>query len=107
MGVSVISTTVQAFLLRMALNQSGMTIADINPIATSPSYMEDLLSQEAAAFIAWEPFAAKAEGSGALVFDARLCKGERTVERWMQNKRRYIVFSDHLCAKPRISSIVA
>ncbi|MHA1480498.1 MAG: ABC transporter substrate-binding protein [Candidatus Thorarchaeota archaeon] len=60
-------STVQAFLLRMALNQSGMTIEDINAVSTSPTYMEDLLSQDAPAFIAWEPFAAKAEGSGAAV----------------------------------------
>ncbi len=60
-------STVQAFLLRMALNQSGMTIDDIIPTTISPAYMEDSLTQDAPAFIIWEPFAAKAEGSGAAV----------------------------------------
>ncbi|MHA1637846.1 MAG: ABC transporter substrate-binding protein, partial [Candidatus Thorarchaeota archaeon] len=60
-------STVQAFLLRLALNQSGMSIADINPVYTPPAQMEDSLTADAPAFIAWEPYCAKAEGSGAAV----------------------------------------
>jgi NitT/TauT family transport system substrate-binding protein len=59
--------TVQSFLLRLALNQSGMTINDITPQTTSVTYMEDSLSEDSPAFIAWEPFAAKAEASDAAV----------------------------------------
>ncbi len=60
-------STVQNFLLRLALNQSGMTINDITPQTTSVTYMEDSLSEDSPAFIAWEPFAAKAEASGVAV----------------------------------------
>jgi NitT/TauT family transport system substrate-binding protein len=56
--------TVQSFLLRLALNQSGMTWTDIDAQTTSVSYMEDSLSPDAPAFIAWEPFPAKAEEVG-------------------------------------------
>jgi NitT/TauT family transport system substrate-binding protein len=59
--------TVQSFLLRLALNQSGMSISDINPQTTSVSYMEDALTVDAPAFIAWEPFNAKAEYDGKAV----------------------------------------
>jgi NitT/TauT family transport system substrate-binding protein len=54
-------STVQNFLLRLALENAGMTYADINPVYTAPPYMEGALTAEAPAFIAWEPFCAKAE----------------------------------------------
>ncbi len=59
--------TVQAFLLRLALNQSGMSMDDITPQTTSVSYMEDSLTADAPAFIAWEPFCARAEYDGKAV----------------------------------------
>ncbi|TXT54311.1 MAG: putative aliphatic sulfonates-binding protein [Candidatus Thorarchaeota archaeon] len=54
-------STVQNFLLRLALNQSGLTYEDITPETTSPSYMADSLTEDAPAFVAWEPFNARAE----------------------------------------------
>ncbi len=59
--------TVQSFLLRLALNQSGLSFTDISAETTQVSYMQDSLSQSAPAFIAWEPFCAKAEGSNTAV----------------------------------------
>jgi NitT/TauT family transport system substrate-binding protein len=53
--------TVQNFLLRLALNQSGLSYSNITAQTTSPSLMEDSLTAENPAFIAWEPFNAKAE----------------------------------------------
>jgi len=55
------SSTVQNFLLRLALNQSGYSYSDIIAYTTSPLYMADLLTTDAPAFIAWEPFNAKSE----------------------------------------------
>lgn len=52
--------TVQNFLLRLALNQSGLSFNNITAHTTSPSYMADSLTPEIPAFIAWEPFCAKA-----------------------------------------------
>jgi len=60
-------STVQNFLLRLALENAGMTYEDINPVYTSPPYMESALTAEAPAFIAWEPFCAKAEYNDAAV----------------------------------------
>lgn len=54
-------STVQNFLLRLALNQSGLSYSDITAVTTSPSLMADSLTAENPAFIAWEPFNAKAE----------------------------------------------
>lgn len=60
-------STVQNFLLRLALENAGMTYEDINPVYTAPPYMEAALTAEAPAFIAWEPFPAKAEYNDAAV----------------------------------------
>ncbi len=55
-------STVQNFLLRLALNQSGLSYDDIIPRSTtSISTMADSLTPEDPAFIAWEPFNALAE----------------------------------------------
>jgi NitT/TauT family transport system substrate-binding protein len=54
-------STVQNFLLRLALNQSGFSYDNITALTTSPSLMADSLTAENPAFIAWEPFNAKAE----------------------------------------------
>ncbi|MHA2025790.1 MAG: ABC transporter substrate-binding protein [Candidatus Thorarchaeota archaeon] len=53
--------TVQNFLLRLALNQSGLSYEDINPLQTFPSAMADSLTPENPAFIVWEPFNALSE----------------------------------------------
>ncbi|MFW9788394.1 MAG: ABC transporter substrate-binding protein [Candidatus Thorarchaeota archaeon] len=53
--------TVQNFLLRLALNQSGLSYEDINPLQAFPSAMADSLTPENPAFIAWEPFNALSE----------------------------------------------
>ncbi len=49
-------STVQNFLLRKALNQSGLTVDDVTLSTTTVQYMADSLTPEAPAFIAWEPF---------------------------------------------------
>jgi NitT/TauT family transport system substrate-binding protein len=54
-------STVQNFLLRLALNQSGLSYSDIFPYTTTPSLMADSLTPENPAFIVWEPFNALAE----------------------------------------------
>lgn len=54
-------SSVQNFLLRLALNQSGLSFHNITAYTTSPSLMADSLTAENPAFIAWEPFCAKAE----------------------------------------------
>ncbi|MFQ5833082.1 MAG: ABC transporter substrate-binding protein [Candidatus Thorarchaeota archaeon] len=54
-------STVQNFLLRLALNQSGLAWSDITAKSTSPSNMANSLSEDDPAFIAWEPFNARAE----------------------------------------------
>lgn len=53
--------TVQNFLLRLALNQSGLSYSDINPQTALPSSMADALSAANPAFIVWEPYCARAE----------------------------------------------
>ena len=53
--------TVQNLLLRLALNQSGLSYDNITAFTTSPTYMADSLTPENPAFVAWEPFNAKAE----------------------------------------------
>ncbi|RDE14918.1 MAG: hypothetical protein C4K48_05275 [Candidatus Thorarchaeota archaeon] len=54
-------STVQNFLLRLALNQSGLSYSNITALTIQPSLMADSLTAENPAFIAWEPFNAKAE----------------------------------------------
>ncbi|MFX1483049.1 MAG: ABC transporter substrate-binding protein [Promethearchaeota archaeon] len=54
-------STVQNFLLRLALNQSGLTYEDITPLVSPPYAMADSLTPENPAFIAWEPFNALSE----------------------------------------------
>lgn len=54
-------STVQNFLLRLALNQSGLSYSNITANTISPSLMADSLTAEDPAFISWEPFNAKAE----------------------------------------------
>lgn len=54
-------STVQNFLLRLALNQSGLSYSNITAKTISPSLMADSLTSEDPAFISWEPFNAKAE----------------------------------------------
>jgi len=53
--------TVQNFLLRLALNQSGLSIDDITASSAIPAAMADSLSASTPAFIAWEPFNSLAE----------------------------------------------
>lgn len=53
--------TVQNFLLRLALNQSGMTMSDISPEVIRVQDMAISLTSDAPAFIAWEPFPSRAE----------------------------------------------
>lgn len=60
-------STVQNFLLRLALNQSGLTYDNITAYTTSPSLMANSLTASSPAFIAWEPFNAKAEYDGLAV----------------------------------------
>lgn len=48
-------STVQNFLLRLALNQSGMSIEDVTLQVARVQDMADLLTPEAPAYIAWEP----------------------------------------------------
>jgi NitT/TauT family transport system substrate-binding protein len=60
-------STVQNFLLRLALENVGMTYEDIIPKLTMPPYMEAALTVDEPAFIAWEPFCAKAEYNDAAV----------------------------------------
>jgi NitT/TauT family transport system substrate-binding protein len=60
-------STVQSFLLRLALNQSGLSIADVNPQQIRPQDMAISLTDDAPAFIAWEPFPARAEADGSAV----------------------------------------
>jgi NitT/TauT family transport system substrate-binding protein len=54
-------STVQAFLLRLALSQAGLSPSDITTLSTSPALMADSLSAVEPAFVAWEPFNARAE----------------------------------------------
>jgi len=54
-------STVQNFLLRLALNQSGFSFSNITALTTSPYLMADSLTPENPAFIVWEPFNALAE----------------------------------------------
>lgn len=54
-------STVQNFLLRLALNQSGLSYSNITALTTTPSLMADSLTPENPAFIVWEPFNALAE----------------------------------------------
>ncbi|MFW9907688.1 MAG: ABC transporter substrate-binding protein [Candidatus Thorarchaeota archaeon] len=49
-------STVQNFLLRLALNQSDMTVEDVSLQVARVQDMADSLTAEAPAFIAWEPF---------------------------------------------------
>lgn len=53
--------TVQNYLLRLALNQSGLDYSSIIPLYSQPWNMADLLTAENPAFIAWEPFPSQAE----------------------------------------------
>ena len=54
-------STVQNFLLRLALNQSGLSYSNISALTTTPSLMADSLTPENPAFVVWEPFNALAE----------------------------------------------
>jgi NitT/TauT family transport system substrate-binding protein len=54
-------SSVQNFLLRLALNQSGVSMTDVQLNHVSPSLMAGLLTADAPAFIAWEPFCALAQ----------------------------------------------
>ncbi len=54
-------STVQNFLLRLALSQSGMTVDDVDLHVLQVQNMADSLSANAPAFIAWEPFPSLAE----------------------------------------------
>jgi NitT/TauT family transport system substrate-binding protein len=48
-------STVQNFLLRLALNQSGMSVDDVNLQVARVQDMADSLTADAPAYIAWEP----------------------------------------------------
>jgi NitT/TauT family transport system substrate-binding protein len=54
-------STVQNFLLRLALNQSGMTVDDVQLSVARVQDMADSLSADSPSFIAWEPFPSLAE----------------------------------------------
>ena len=54
-------STVQNFLLRLALNQSDMTVDDVSLEVARVQDMADSLSASGPAFIAWEPFPSLAE----------------------------------------------
>ena len=60
-------STVQNFLLRLALNQSGLSITDVNAELKRPQDMAISLSDDAPAFIVWEPFPALAQADGLAV----------------------------------------
>ncbi len=60
-------STVQNFILRLALNQSGMSIDDVSLETARPQDMGISLSPESPAFIAWEPFPSLAEYDGLAV----------------------------------------
>jgi NitT/TauT family transport system substrate-binding protein len=60
-------STVQNFLLRLALNQSGLSFSNITALNTQPYLMADSLTPENPAFVAWEPFDALAEYEGKAV----------------------------------------
>ena len=49
-------STVQNFLLRLALNQSGLTVENVTLQVARVQDMADLLTADAPAYIAWEPF---------------------------------------------------
>jgi NitT/TauT family transport system substrate-binding protein len=53
--------TVQNYLLRLALNQSGLDYSSVTPKYSQPWNMADLLTAQDPAFIAWEPFPSQAE----------------------------------------------
>ncbi|UCE10055.1 MAG: ABC transporter substrate-binding protein [Candidatus Thorarchaeota archaeon] len=57
-------STVQNFLLRLALNQSGMTVNDVFLEQSRPQDMAISLTVDSPAFIAWEPFPARAQADG-------------------------------------------
>ena len=59
--------TVQNFLLRLALNQSGLSISNITAESAIPAAMADLLTPSAPAFVVWEPFNGLAEYEGKAV----------------------------------------
>lgn len=54
-------STVQNFLLRLALNNSGLSIDDIDPRVKRVQDMAISLSESSPAFIAWEPFPAQSD----------------------------------------------
>ncbi len=60
-------STVQNFILRLALNQSGMSIDDVSLETARPQDMGISLSPGSPAFIAWEPFPSLAEYDGLAV----------------------------------------
>ena len=59
--------TVQNYLLRLALNQSGLSFSNISAYTTIPAAMADSLTASDPAFIVWEPYNAKAEYEGKAV----------------------------------------
>ncbi|MHA1863989.1 MAG: ABC transporter substrate-binding protein [Candidatus Thorarchaeota archaeon] len=59
--------TVQNYLLRLALNQSGLSFSNITAYTTIPAAMADSLTASDPAFIVWEPYNAKAEYEGKAV----------------------------------------
>ena len=59
--------TVQDFLLRLALNQSGLSMNNITASQAIPASMADLLTPSTPAFIVWEPFNGLAEYEGKAV----------------------------------------
>jgi len=59
--------TVQNFLLRMALDQAGLSFSNISAYTTIPAAMADSLTASDPAFIVWEPYNALAEYDGKAV----------------------------------------
>ncbi len=61
-------STVQNFLLRLALEQAGLSYSDLEgAYTTSPLLMASSLTADIPAFVAWEPFNVKAEYDGLAV----------------------------------------
>jgi len=54
-------SSVQAFLLRLALNQSGISMSQVSLEQSLPQNMAISLTADRPAFIAWEPFCALAQ----------------------------------------------
>ncbi len=60
-------SSVQTFLLRLALNQSGLSVSQVTLEQATPQNMGMSLTADKPAFIAWEPYCALAQYNGQAV----------------------------------------